>query len=91
MVNTIAVLLFALGFVTFLDLLARYPDGSYMHPVLGQAVTALATVAMVLVGLAVFGSELLPSVLGEEGAANPAHVEALGFAAELAPAVTLHP
>lgn len=90
-VNTSALVLFALGFVAFLDLLARYPDGNYVHPVVGRAVGGFAVVAMALVVLSAFGSETVPSVLGEEGGANPAYVAALGFAAVLAPAVSLAP
>lgn len=83
--------LFALGFVVFLDLLARYPDGRYLHPVVGRAVTGLAVLAVALVGLGALGAERAPSVLEYDGAVNPAHVAALGFASNLALAVSMAP
>ena len=83
--------LFALGFVAFLDLLARYPDGRYFRPVVGRAVAAFAALAVALVGLGTLGSQRAPSVLGYAGAENPVHVPALGFAADLAVAVSMAP
>ena len=83
--------LFALGFVAFLDLLVRFPDGRYLCPVVGRAVAGLAALAVVLVGLSTLGSNRAPSVLGYAGAANPVHVPALGFTADLAMAVSMAP
>lgn len=83
--------LFALGFVAFLDLLARYPDGRYLRPVVGRTVAGLAALAVVLVGLGALGSERSPSVLEYDGTANPVHVPALEFVADLAMAVSLAP
>ncbi len=83
--------LFALGFVVFLDLLARYPDGRYLRPVIGRAVAGLAVLAAVLVGLGALGSERAPSVLEYDGAANPVHFPTLGFASDVALAVSMAP
>lgn len=84
--------LFALGFVAFLDLLARYPDGRYLHPVVGRGVAGLAALAVLLVGLGSVGAERAPSVLvGYAGAATPVHVPALGFAGDLVLAVSMAP
>lgn len=83
--------LFALGFVAFLDLLARYPDGRYLRPVVGRAVAGLAVLAVVLVGLSALGSRRAPSVLGYDGAENPVHVPALGFAGDLVVALSMAP
>jgi signal transduction histidine kinase len=83
--------LFALGFIAFLDLLARYPDGRYLRLVVGRGVVGLGVLAVVLVGLGAFGAERSPSVLGYDGAPNPVHVPALGFAGDLAMAVSIAP
>ena len=91
LLDVASVALFALGFVALLDMLARYPDGRYLHPVVGRGVAILALLAVVLVGLGTIGSEEAPSVLGYDGAANPVHVPALGFATDLGLAVSLAP
>jgi signal transduction histidine kinase len=91
LLDVASTVLFALGFVTLLDLLARYPDGRYLRPAVGRAVAGFAVLAAVLLGLGALGSERAPSVLGYDGAANPVHVPALGFAADLGPAVSMAP
>ncbi len=83
--------LFTLGFVAFLDLLARYPDGHYLHPAVGRAVTGLAVLALTLVVLGALGSERAPSVLEYDGTANPVHVPVLGFTSDLVLAVSVAP
>lgn len=91
LLDVVAAALFALGFVALLDLLARYPDGRYLRPVVGRAVAGLGALALVLVGLGALGSQRAPSVLGYDGAVNPVHVPALGFAGDLALAVSMAP
>jgi len=91
LLDVAAAVLFALGFIAFLDLLARYPDGRYLHPVIGRAIAGLAGLAVVVVGLGALGSQRAPSVLGYDGTTSPVHVPALGFAAGLALAVTMAP
>ncbi len=82
---------FTLGFVAFLDLLARYPDGSYLRPVVGRVVGGVAGIAVALVVLGALGAERAPSVLGYGGAPNPVHLPALDVLADAAQAVTLAP
>ncbi|HEV2086708.1 MAG TPA: histidine kinase [Cryptosporangiaceae bacterium] len=91
LLDTVSAALFALGFVAMLDLLARYPDGRYLRPVVGRAVAGLVALAVVLVGLGALGSQRAPSVLGYEGAANPVHIPALGWAGDLVLAVSMVP
>ena len=91
LLDVAAAVLFALGFVAFLDLLARYPDGRYLRPAIGRAVAGLAGLAVVVVGLGALGSERAPSVLGYDGTTNPVQVPALAFASDLVPVVSSAP
>lgn len=83
--------LFALGFIAFLELLARYPDGRYLRPAIARGLAGLTLLALVLVGLGALGSDRAPSVLGYDGATNPVHVPALQFVADLTMVVSLAP
>ena len=82
----LSAVLYALGFVALLDLLARYPTGRYAWPVLSRAVPVAAAAAVVVATLAVLGSARTPSVLDLDSDPNPLHVPAL---AALAPAVAV--
>jgi signal transduction histidine kinase len=69
--------LYALGFVALLDLLARYPTGAHAWPAVGPAVRITAVGAVVTATLAVLADPRTPSVLGLDADANPLHVPAL--------------
>jgi signal transduction histidine kinase len=73
--------LFVLGFVAVLDLLARYPTGGYAWPWAAPLVRAAWVVAAVAATLAVLGSPRVVSVLDLPTGPNPAHVPALTSAA----------
>ena len=82
----LSAVLYALGFVALLDLLARYPTGRYAWPVLAKVVPVAAGVTVVVATLAVLGSARTPSVLELDTDSNPLHVPALSA---LAPAVAV--
>ena len=91
LVDVIAAALFALGFVAFLDVLARYPDGRYLRPAVGRIVVGVMPLTLGLVALGALGATRSPSVLGYDGAPNPLHVPGLGFAADAALAASFLP
>ena len=72
----LSVVLYVLGFVALLDLLARYPTGRYAWAPVRRAVRVTAALAVVVGTLLVLGSPRLPSVLGLEADGNPVHVPA---------------
>ncbi len=78
--------LYALGFVALLDLLARYPTGAHAWPAVGPAVRVAAGVAVVAATLAFLAEPGTTSVLGLDTGANRWHVPAL---TGLAPVVAL--
>ena len=73
----LSAVLYALGFVALLDLLARYPTGRYAWEPVRRTVHIAAAAAVVLATLLVLGSPRVPSVLGLEAGSNPLHVPAL--------------
>ena len=73
----LSALLYALGFVALLDLLARYPTGRYAWSWVGAAVRGGAVVSVVAVTVETLASAPMPSVLGLEAGDNPAHVPGL--------------
>jgi signal transduction histidine kinase len=81
-VGWVSAVLFALGFVAVLDLLARFPTGGYAWPWAARLVRSAWIVAAVAVTLAVLGSPRIVSVLELPTGPNPAHVPALAFAAD---------
>lgn len=82
----LSAVLYALGFVALLDLLARYPTGRYAWPALARVVPVTAAAVGVVATLAVLGSIRTPSVLEFATGPNPVHVPALSA---LAPAIAV--
>jgi signal transduction histidine kinase len=73
----LSAVLYALGFVALLDLLARYPTGGYAWAPVGPAVRVAAVAAVVVVTVALLGSARTPLVLGGDLGGNPVHVPVL--------------
>jgi signal transduction histidine kinase len=87
----LSALLYGLGFVALLDLLARYPTGRHAWPWVGTLVRSAATVSLVLVTVALVASAELPSMLGLDAGPNPAHVPVLAGLSGIAAALALAP
>ncbi|UOY02229.1 sensor histidine kinase [Blastococcus sp. PRF04-17] len=73
--------LFVLGFVAVLDLLARYPGGGYAWPWAAPLVRATCVLAAVAATVTVVADPRITSVLELPTGPNPAHVPALAPAA----------
>lgn len=87
----LSTVLFTLGFVALLDLLARFPSGSYAWAPLARAVRTVALLAVAVITLAFLGSRRAPSVLGLETGPNPVYVPALEPLAQAGSVVFLTP
>jgi signal transduction histidine kinase len=87
----LAALLYALGFVALLDLLARYPTGRHAWPWVGMLVRTAVVVSPAVVTVALLASPELPSVLGLDAGANPAHLPSLAGLSGVVAALGLLP
>jgi signal transduction histidine kinase len=90
-VGWLSALLYGLGFVALLDLLARYPTGRHAWRWIGPAVRGAAVGTLAVVTVALLASEPMPSVLGLDAGANPAHVPALAGLSGVAAVLGLLP
>jgi signal transduction histidine kinase len=73
----LAVLLYGLGFVALLDLLARYPTGRHAWSWVGPLVRGAAVTAVAVVTVALLAGPRLPSLLALPAGDNPVHVPGL--------------
>jgi signal transduction histidine kinase len=87
----LSALLYALGFVALLDVLARYPTGRHAWPWVGGLVRTAAVLSLALVTVALLASTATPSILGLDVGANPAHVPALAGLSGMIAALGLVP